>query len=145
MHATIDAALLKQCLSKRFCAEVLSEGAPLASRLARKPPRRGGSTGPAQSAMVLAVSLFSATNTHGPRQRYRRPLVLNLPTNHWESAHENIQCKSTNYRTLTYARRGHRALIRLSINHGRNYIFASTILRSPTRKTFTNGHVWRGV
>lgn len=27
----------------------------------------------------------------------RRPLVYNLPTNHWESVVENIQCKSTNY------------------------------------------------
>jgi hypothetical protein len=27
----------------------------------------------------------------------RRPLVNNLPTNHWESVVENIQCKFTHY------------------------------------------------
>lgn len=51
------------------------------------------------------VPPFSTTNTQEPRTLYRRPLVLNLPTNHWESAHENIQCKSTNYQTSTGTRR----------------------------------------
>lgn len=49
----------------------------------------------------LAVPPFSSTNTQEPRTYYRRPLVLNLPTNHWESAYENIQCKSTNYQTYS--------------------------------------------
>jgi len=41
---------------------------------------------------------FSATNTQELRTVFRRPLVLNSSTN-WESAHENIQCKFTNYQT----------------------------------------------
>lgn len=44
-------------------------------------------------------SPHSRTNTGYSSPLYRRPLVLNLPTNHWESADENIQCKSTNYQT----------------------------------------------
>lgn len=88
-------------------ARVPGGGVRLVPRLAPRARSRGASTGLARAAIVLAGHPFSATNTQGPRTRYRRPLVLNLPTNHWESAHENIQCKFTNYRSITYAgRRG---------------------------------------
>ncbi|CAG5104186.1 Similar to Nfya: Nuclear transcription factor Y subunit alpha (Mus musculus) [Cotesia congregata] len=80
------------CIFSEFIPCVLNSLLTKESRLAIGISlRRGIDPSCISLASYWQIPPFSATNTQGPRTRYRRPLVLNLPTNHWESAHENIQ------------------------------------------------------